>query len=46
LGRAQNGKLLVVVHTFSATGPSTALVRVISARQPTKREREQYEQQH
>lgn len=46
LGRAQNGKLLVVVHTFSATGPSTALVRVISARPPTKREREQYEQQH
>lgn len=46
LGRSGNGKLLLVVHTFTATGPNTALVRVISARDPSKREREQYEQQH
>ena len=44
LGRSDHGRLLVVVHTFSATGTNTALVRVISARAPTKREREQYEQ--
>jgi uncharacterized DUF497 family protein len=44
LGRASSGKLLLVVHTFTATGPNTALVRLVSARLPTKREREQYEQ--
>lgn len=43
LGRAANGQLLLVVHTFSATGPNTALVRLISARPATRREREQYE---
>ncbi len=45
LGRAANGQLLLIVHTFSATGPNTALVRLISARQATRREREQYEQE-
>ena len=45
LGRSDHGRLLVVVHTFSATGSNTALVRVDSARLPTKREREQYERQ-
>ena len=44
LGRAANGALLLVVHTFSATGPNTALVRLISARPATRREHEQYEQ--
>ncbi len=44
LGRAANQQLLLVVHTFNATGPNTALVRVISARPATRREREQYEQ--
>ena len=44
VGRAANGALLLVVHTFSATGPNTALVRLISARPATRREREQYEQ--
>ena len=44
LGRVGNGKLLLVVHTFAPTGPNTALVRLISARLPTRREREQYEQ--
>lgn len=46
LGRSEQGRVLVVVHTFTATGPETALVRVISARLPTKRERQQYEEQH
>ena len=44
LGRAANGQLLLVVHTFSATGPNTALVRLISARPATRREGEQYQQ--
>ncbi len=44
VGRAGNGQLLLVVHTFAATGPNMALVRLISARVATRREREQYEQ--
>ena len=44
LGQSAAGRLLVVVHTFTASSPTTALVRLISARQPTRREREQYEQ--
>ena len=43
VGRATNGQLLLVVHTFNATGPKMALVRLISARPATRREREQYE---
>ncbi|MSQ52269.1 MAG: BrnT family toxin [Betaproteobacteria bacterium] len=43
LGCTTNGRLLLVVHTFSAAGPNAALVRVISARAATRREREQYE---
>lgn len=43
VGRAANGQLLLAVHTFSATGPNTALLRLISARPATRREREQYE---
>ncbi len=44
LGRAATGQLLLVVHTFLSTGPNSALVRLISARSPTRHEREQYEQ--
>lgn len=44
LGRSVKDRLLLVVHTFTSTGSSTALVRLISARQATRREREQYEQ--
>jgi len=44
VGRAESDQLLLVVHTFSASGPNTALVRVISARLATRRERKQYEQ--
>lgn len=43
VGRAGSGQLLLVIHTFSAAGPNAALVRLISARVPTRREREQYE---
>lgn len=44
LGRSAQGRLLLVVHTFVATSDMTALIRVISAREPTRCEREQYEQ--
>lgn len=41
-GEAENGKLLVVVHTFEETNEG-AKVRIISAREATKRERQDYE---
>ncbi len=44
VGRSSEGTLLLVVHTFVGTGPSTALVRIISARPATRHERQQYEQ--
>jgi len=43
LGQAENGKLLVVVHTFEETDATSAKVRIISARDATKRERQDYE---
>jgi uncharacterized protein len=43
LGLASEGKLLAVAHTYSATGANSAKVRVISAREATKAERRQYE---
>jgi uncharacterized protein len=46
LGQTEHGTLLVVVHTFTPLYPDRALVRIISARAPTKRERQQYVQQH
>ena len=42
LGMA-DGKLLAVSHTYRATGPVSAQVRIISARPSTRSEREQYE---
>jgi uncharacterized DUF497 family protein len=47
VGRSGEGALLLMVHTFTATGPSSALVRIISARAAraaTRNERRQYEQ--
>lgn len=44
VGRSSAGSLLLVVHTFTATGPTSALVRIISARAATRNERRQYEQ--
>lgn len=43
LGIASTGKLLGVAHTYATTGPDTAKVRIISAREATKAERRQYE---
>lgn len=43
LGTASNGKLLIVVHTFTNLSATSALVRIISAREPTRNERAKYE---
>jgi hypothetical protein len=44
MGLGEAGKLLVVIHTFSETRATAATVRIISAREATRRERENYEQ--
>ena len=43
LGMSSDGKLLAVSHTYQHTGPIHVRVRIISAREATKRERQQYE---
>lgn len=43
LGLASSGKLLAVSHTYTATGANRARVRIISAREATRSERRQYE---
>jgi uncharacterized DUF497 family protein len=43
LGQAENGSLLVVVHTFQEMDEGNATVRIISARSATKREQQDYE---
>jgi uncharacterized protein len=43
LGTSSQGKLLAVSHTYQHTGPIHVKVRIISAREATKRERQQYE---
>ena len=42
-GLSSEGKLLAVAHTYQHTGPIDVRVRIISAREATKRERQQYE---
>jgi uncharacterized protein len=44
VGRSVQGTLLLVIHTFTSTGPSSAQIRLISARRASKREQQQYEQ--
>ncbi len=43
LGISREGKLLAVSHTYTSTGPDSATVRIISAREPTRHERRKYE---
>ena len=43
LGMDAKGKLLAVSHTYTATGQTSARVRLISAREATRNERRQYE---
>ena len=44
IGRASNSETLVVVHTFKPTSADRTLVRLISARPPTRRELQAYEE--
>lgn len=43
LGRAGDGRLLAVFHTYQPTGSASARVRIVSAREATRPEHEQYE---
>lgn len=43
LGRTSEGRLLAVSHTYQHIGPIDVRVRIISAREATRRERQQYE---
>jgi uncharacterized DUF497 family protein len=43
LGMATDGMLLAVSHTYTATAPGVAEVRIISARPATRSERQRYE---
>lgn len=43
LGLSSEGKLLALSHTYQDTGPNRASVRLISAREATRQERRQYE---
>ena len=43
LGMSSDGKLLAVSHTYQHTSPTDVRLRIISAREATKRERQQYE---
>lgn len=44
LGTSSEGKLLAVSHTYQQPeGSAQAKVRIISAREATRRERQQYE---
>lgn len=43
LGSSEHGRLLAVSHTYTASGPGSVKVRIISAREATKAERRQYE---
>ena len=43
LGVSSDGKLLAVSHTYQHTSLTDVKLRIISAREATKRERQQYE---
>lgn len=43
LGVSSDGRLLAISHTWVPEGPEGARVRIISAREATRRERRQYE---
>lgn len=43
LGTSGDGRLLAVSHTYEATSATTARARIISAREATRAERTQYQ---
>jgi uncharacterized DUF497 family protein len=45
IGRADEGDLLVVIHTFQEVRSDQVAIRLISARHATSRERQRYEAQ-
>jgi len=45
IGRARNGPVLVVIHTWKEIGAATARIRIISARHATRTETATYEEQ-
>lgn len=44
VGLAEHGKLRVLIRTFEQTRTSRATVRIVSTREATRRERENYEE--
>lgn len=44
LGQAENGSLLVVIHTYQEISNTEAVIRIISARPATPHEQRNYEQ--
>ncbi len=42
IGRTGSESMVVVVHTFSEIDKDNVLIRIISARRPTKQEKQQY----
>jgi uncharacterized DUF497 family protein len=44
VGRAEDGGLLVVSHTFEEGGATRATVRIISAREASRHERKDYDE--
>jgi uncharacterized protein len=44
IGKDEQNRYVIVVHTFQEIEPNRALVRIISARRPTKTEVSQYEE--
>jgi uncharacterized protein len=45
LGRDMRDQYVIVIHTFEELDATTARIRIISARRPTKSEIRQYEEQ-
>jgi uncharacterized DUF497 family protein len=43
LGQSSEGRLLAIAHTYQLLNANTARIRLISAREATRRERQQYE---
>ncbi len=46
LGRSAGGRLLLVVHTHVDIAVDVTLIRIISARRPTRKEAAQYRNRH
>lgn len=45
LGHSEDGRLLVVIHTYQEVHEQEAVIRIISVREATKPERQHYERE-